>query len=347
MIGDFFSCGGVFDSAHYWLYSSSCSSIPSPGGPGSLVGSTKIAENTSPLPQDRFFFNYSFFDSTRLYPGNVDVHRFTPGFEKTFWCGNASFEMRFPMAATINSSINMEGIPDTSNYEFGNIAFTPKVLLCRSCCGAVSMGMTVTVPTADDVVVVMDNGMPVARVQNEATHLMPFVGFLYTPNPCWFAQGFLQYDVAANGNTALVDADGSGLQHVGELNDTAFQYLDIGIGRWLYRSCQSMCCERLRSVALTSEIHWNKSLQDGDYIEDTDPFYAYRIGNVATNVDIWDLTVGLHVRLCDTTVSAAYIIPLNDGRDKPFDGEFRLIVNRWFGCSSENYGYGAYPGIFP
>ena len=39
----------------------------------------------------------------------------------------------------------------------------------------------------------------------------------------------------------------------------------------------------------------------------------------------------------------AYVVPLTDGPDKPFDGEFRLIVNRRFGRSSEAYG----PGTFP
>ena len=344
MIGDFFSSGGFYYNNYHMVYSSSCCSFP---GPGAVIGSTKIAENSSPIPQDRFFFNYSYFDSTSLYPGDVDVHRFTPGFEKTFLYGNASFEMRFPMASTLDSSIDMESLaPNTSSYEFGNIAMTPKVLLRRTCCGALSAGMTITVPTADDIEATMADGTVVGRIENEAVHLMPFVGFVYTPNPCWFAQGYLQYDVATTGNRALIDYDGiNGLQEVGYVNDTTFQYLDLSIGRWLYQSCQSMCCERLRSVAFTTEVHWNKSLQEGDFIEETTGLYG--VGNFAENVDIWDLTLGLHVRLCDTTITAAYIVPLTDGPDRPFDGEFRLIVNRWFGRSSENYGYGAYPGIFP
>ena len=311
------------------------------------MGATKIAENSSPFPQDRFFLNYSYFDSTPLYPGDVDVQRFTPGFEKTFWCGNASFEMRFPTAITLDSSIDMENFPETSSYEYGNLALTPKVLLCRSCRGAISAGMTITLPTADDIEATMAGGDPVVgRIENDAAHLMPFVGFLYTPNPCWFVQGYLQYDFATTGNRALIDfRDGNGLQEVGYVNDAAFQYLDLGIGRWLYQSSQSMRCERLRSVALTAEVHWNSSLQEGDYIEDPGGFWG--VGNFAEDVDVWDATIGLHVRLRDTTISLAYITPLTDGPDKPFDGELRLIVNRWFGRSSEAYGSGAYPGIFP
>jgi hypothetical protein len=154
----------------------------------------------------------------------------------------------------------------------------------------------------------------------------------------------LQDDFATTGNRALVYTGFQGLEEAGYLNDTAFQYLDLEVGRWLYRSCSSMCCERLRYVALTAEIHWNKSLQKGDFISTPD---YYIVGNTAENVDIWDATIGLHVRLCDTTISAAYVVPLNDGTDKPFDGEFRLIVNRWFGYSAQGAGYGSYPGIFP
>ena len=338
MIGDYFPAGGAFYNSMYGVYSSSCSSFPSPSA---VIGSTKIAENSSPMPQDRFFFNYSYFDSTPLYPGDVNVNRFTPGFEKTFLCGNASFEMRFPTAATLDSTIVMDDVPDTSSFEFGNIAMTPKVLLRRTWCGALSMGMTITVPTADDINAVLADGTQVAQIENEAMHLMPFVGWLWTPNPCWFAMGYLQYDVATTGNTALVDYDGTGLQEVGYLNDTAFQYLDVAIGRWLYRSCAPMCVSRLRSVAVAMELHWNKSLQEGDYIlSETD---GYLVGNTAENVDVLDGTIGLHVRMCDTTISLAYVAPLTDGYDKPFDGEFRLIVNRWFGRSSEAYGYGPYP----
>ena len=345
MIGDFFYSGGIYINDWHWVGTSTCSSFP---GPGAMIGSTKIAENSSPLPQDRFFLNYSYFDSTALYPGDVDVHRFTPGFEKTFLCGNASFEMRFPMASTLSSSVELENVPNTSHYELGNIAMTPKVLLCQTPCGAVSAGMTIALPTADPIEATMVDGqLVVGRIENDAVHLMPFLGFLCTPNPCWFAQGYLQYDFATTGNRALIDNDDTGLQEVGYLNDAAFQYLDLEIGRWLYRSCQSVCCERLRYVALTAELHWNKSLQEGDLIVSPDPINGYVIGNFAENVDIWDGTIGLHVRLCDTTITAAYIVPLTDGRDKPFDGEFRLIVNRWFGRSSEGAGYGAYPGIFP
>jgi hypothetical protein len=317
--------------------------IPSPSGPGAVVGTTKIAENSSALPQDRFFLNYSYFDNAAIFPGGVNVSRFSPGFEKTFLCGNASLEMRFPMSVTLDSTIISDDGTDLSHGEFGNLALTPKVLLCRNRQVALAAGMTIALPTADDVNVVMTDGTHLVRIDNEAVHLMPFVGWLWTPNPCWYAQGFLQYDVATAGNPVGINLDGTGLESAGSLSDTTFQYLDLAIGRWVYRSCQSMSCQRLRSVAVTGELHWNKSLEAGDYIESGN----FLVGNTATNVDLWDATIGLHVRLCDTTISAAYVTPIGGGLDQPFDGEFRLIVNRWFGRSSEAYGSGTYPGVFP
>lgn len=64
-----------------------------PGGnigaaPGAQIGRLKLTENTSPIPQDRVFVNYSYFDDTPLFPGGVNVNRVAPGFEKTFLDGN-------------------------------------------------------------------------------------------------------------------------------------------------------------------------------------------------------------------------------------------------------------------
>src|SRR5436190_13788331 len=60
---------------------------------GSSVGVMKFAENGSPIPRDRFFVNYSYFDDVNLIPGGMAVRRLTPGFEKTFFDGTTSFEL--------------------------------------------------------------------------------------------------------------------------------------------------------------------------------------------------------------------------------------------------------------
>ena len=65
----------------------------------------KIAENTSPMPRDRLIFDYGYFDNVPLAPGGVNVNRLTLGFEKTFLDGMMSFELKAPMASTVDSTV--------------------------------------------------------------------------------------------------------------------------------------------------------------------------------------------------------------------------------------------------
>ena len=132
---------------------------------------------------------------------------------------------------------------------------------------AISGGLTVAPPTADDVNVVTADGTPLVQVLNRSTHLGPFLGLLWTPNDRWFAQGFLQYDVAANGNPVFINQGltGAELANVGNLVDTPFQYVDIGVGYWAYRGHDRF--HRLTGWAFTSELHWNRSLRESDVVQ--------------------------------------------------------------------------------
>ena len=80
-----------------------------PSSAGSVVGRMKIAENVSPLPRDRVFFNYSLFGNVPLSQGGGNVNRFSPGFEKTFFNRMTSVELRAPFAATLNSDVTVGG----------------------------------------------------------------------------------------------------------------------------------------------------------------------------------------------------------------------------------------------
>jgi hypothetical protein len=302
--------------------------LPSPSN-GGVVGRTKIAENTSPIPRDRLLLNYSYFDGVPLFPGGVNVNRFTPGFEKTFFNGWTSLEMKIPMATTLDSTIVQGGTTSSSHDEFGNMAITFKTLVLRRETIVFSGGLMVTVPTADDTLLVLPDGTPLIAVRNRSTHLGPFLGFLWAPNDRFFAQGFLQWDVAANGNPVLIDQQQDrGLECVGDLHDATFQYLDLGIGSWLYRSEEAS--RRLTGLAWTAELHWNKSLEPTDVVTAGD----FRVGDYGDNIEALNLTVGAHLELRDrTTITAGYTCPLGGGRDREFNGEFRLMLNRFFGAS--------------
>ena len=49
--------------------------------------------------------------------------------------------------------------------------------------------------------VVLEDGTPLLVIRNDAVHLGPFFGALWTPNERLFSHGFLQCDVASVGNT--------------------------------------------------------------------------------------------------------------------------------------------------
>jgi hypothetical protein len=302
--------------------------IPSPSG--GVVGRMKIADDTSPMPRDRLIFDYDYFDGVPLFPGGVNVSRFTPGFEKTFFDGWMSFEMKFPMATTLDSTIVQDGVTNTSNGEFGNMLLTWKTLLILREKWAISGGLSVAPPTADDVRVVTADGTPLVQVQNRATHLGPFVGLLWTPNDRWFAQGFLQYDVGANGNPVLINENqlsaAPRLTNIGTLVDTPFQYVDIGLGYWAYRGHERF--RRLTGWAFTGELHWNHSLQAADTVTAGD----WRIGDFASTIESLNLTLGTHLEFFDrTTVTVGYSVPLGGGLDREFNGELRVMLNRRFG----------------
>jgi len=306
-----------------WWYKYYVIDVPTPGG---AVGRMKIAENTSPMPRDRLIFNYSFFDNVPLYPGGVGVNRFTPGFEKTFFDGMASFEMKMPMAVTLDSNLIQDGPTDLSHGEFGNMALTFKMLMLKRANWAYSLGLTMTVPTADDTQLISLEGTPLIQVENQSVHLEPFIGFLWTPNDRFFLQGFVQWDVDTNGNPVFVNTRENGLERVGRVNDTTFQYFDVGIGRWLYRS--NSRCSRLSGIACTAELHWNRSLQTADYVTSGN----FRVGNPSGVCETINATLGTHVEIWNQSlVTVGYSVPVGGGQDQMFDGELRVMFSRRFG----------------
>ncbi len=316
-----------FGAVWYYDYYIHTINVPNPAA-GGVVGRMKIADNTSPMPRDRLLFNYSYFDNVPLATGGVGVSRFTPGFEKTFYGGQASFEMKIPMAVTLDSILVEDGSTDLSHGELGNMGLTFKALVLQRRNWACSVGMTISVPTADDTRLVATDGTQLIHIQNEAVHLAPFVGLLWTPNDCFFAQGFVQWEVEANPNPVFIN-QGNGLAYVDDIHDTTYQYVDVGIGQWLYQS--NSPCQRLSGVAWTAELHWNYSLKATDFVEAGN----YRAGDLSSVQELFNLTLGLHVEFYErTSLTLGYTTPLGGGRDQQFDGEFRLLVNRRFGPQS-------------
>lgn len=293
-------------------------------GPGDLLGRTRLQDNNSAMPQDRVYFDYSYFHNAALTAGGVDVNRFAPGFEKTFLGGMGSVEVRVPLGMTINSNL-VSGLPaDTSNFEMGNVVIAPKLLLSSDPDLAIACGLGVALPTADDVVVRMQNGAEALRVENDAVHLLPYFAVLYAPcGSNSFGHLFLTYDFDVNGNGVYADLGGSSLSSIGAWSDQHLVTLNLSYGRWVYQAANA--CDRLQGVALSAELHYTGSVSDADSVSGG----TFVVGDPTADISLLNATIGGHVRLGQTTFTAGYSLPVTSD-DRVFDGELRAIVNRAF-----------------
>ena len=252
-----------------------------------FVGRVRIQDNNAALPRDRIIFDYNFFHNVPLTRDGVDVSRFTPGIEKTFWDGMASVEVRVPMAVTLSSDATLGTAPDASRYEFGNVVVIPKVLLTSNRNAAIAAGIGISLPTANDVTVFNAVGQPLLGVTNESVHLVPYVAMTYAPaNGRYFSQVFVTVDVDANGNSVAANLTGNGLQNVSVWNDQTLLSASGSVGRYLYRNTSRS--GRLRSLACSLEVHYTGTMEDAETISAG----AFRLGNPHSNLSLLNGTVG-------------------------------------------------------
>ncbi len=300
------------------------------------AGVLKLAEGTSPLPRDRVFFSYNYFNNVALIPGGTGVNRITPGMEKTFFDGNASVEVRVPMAWTLNSTIPINSQTGAINYgtndfELGNVTFFSKFILARSEHLVLTGGSGICIPTADDTKIVdpaRGNRTRLA-IKNDAVHLMPFVGAIYTPTEAWFTQGLIQIDVATRGREVVIDGN-----HAGRLNDSTFLFASIGTGYWLHRDTNSN--SYLTGLAPIFELHLNQGLQNLDSLTYTaDNSGTTMLGSpTAGKVQTLNAVIGVTSQIQNNkTLTVGYGVPIGGGSDTVFDGELRVLFNWYFGGS--------------
>ncbi len=305
--------------------------VPLPGGG---VGTSKIAENSSPIPRDRVYLNYSYFNSVPLLATGVDVNRFTPGIEKTFFEGMSSIEVRTPFASTLSNNLFADGTTNTDSTEFGNLTVYLKQLFYTSDTLAVSGGLGLTLPTAGDSTVFLAAGLPpLINIRNQSVHLLPFLGSLYTPTDQLFVQQFLQFDFDANGNAISIDDGGGTLIPAGRLNDQTVLYYSIGGGYWLYDNPNS---DRLFTrIAPIVELHYNKSLTGTDGLLNAN---VIGVNLTGSNLDLLNGVVGMTAMMGENkSLTLAYTTPLGAGDNRQFNGELRVMFNWYFGGSASRF----------
>jgi hypothetical protein len=190
-------------------------------------GPIKIAENESPRPMDRVFATWDYFHNVNHF--NVQLHRETIGFEKTFLDGNASIGLRAPAFEMDGGGQSRGGLNDLSVVLKYAVVNDP-------CSGnVVSAGVMATAPTGPAFTAF--DGTTV-----HSTLVQPFVGGVWN-NGYFYVQGF---------SSAAVPI---------ERRDVLVLLNDVGLGYYAYLSCEESWLE---FVVPTIEAHVNTPITHRD-----------------------------------------------------------------------------------
>jgi hypothetical protein len=234
----------------------------------------------------------------------------------------------------------------------GNLSTTLKAYLLQYKQISISGGLGMSLPTGSGVSAIVGESFDstntadyAIKIDNDAVHLMPFLGaYRQVGDSCWL-QAFTQIDVPTNGNDVRIVQD----RYDGMSNDISVSgdsikeqtllYADISFGKWWYRNiceCGDPRCRSgrrgLTGVASLLELHYTSSLNDAN------EFNLGGNSRVGTDnrFDILNMTTGLQFELNqELRINLAGVFPLRDGRfdiggrrdDRGFDSEFALQVN--------------------
>jgi hypothetical protein len=311
------------DAPIYQVFQVTEINIPGPNV-GDVAGRVRVQDNNSTMPRDRVFFDYNYFHNVPFTANGIDVNRFTPGVEKTFWNGMASLEVRVPMAVTFNTTQSLAAGPDANKGEFGDLALISKFLLTSNDSCALAAGMAVALPTADNYELYGINGEKILEIENDSVHLIPFLAFLYTPERSnYFVQSFITVDVDANGNPVFGNMGASGLENIGDWNDQTYLTGSAAIGRFIYQNNSRNA--NLQAVALISEFHYTATANDADIIRNG----PFQLGNPGQDLSLLNGVFGANFRFQNYSLTTGYSVPLTSD-DRIFDGEARVFLNRFF-----------------
>jgi hypothetical protein len=303
--------------------------IPGAGGSRRV----KIGENNSPIPQDRFFFMYNHFHNVYQFntleftpvptpvQRQLPIDRYILGVEKTFLDQWWSVEVRMPF----NGSIDVN-TPDfnVSGGNYGNLAVILKRLLYMDESFGMAVGLGLDLPTGSSAEGRFGTGA--LRFENDAVHLLPYFGAVAMPTDNLFFTGFLQVDVAANGNEVLFGPAGRPQFSAGDFVEQNLLYCDLGAGYWLYRNEYA---EWINGVAGQLEFHYTTALQDTDAVFIESPQLQSLISNPVNRFDIVNVSAGINIAFgTAANLRVAGVFPLGDGRDRRFfDSEVQVQFN--------------------
>jgi hypothetical protein len=260
------------------------------------------------------------------------IDRYTIGYEKTFFNQMTSLEVRMPFTGSFNATL--PGL-SVNNGNYGNLAVIMKGLLWRGENLGIGAGMGIDTPTGSSTVSRL--GPTNLRIENNALHLLPYLGFLYAPgDPQWgwgnglFVSGFLQFDAATNGNhVQFVDPGTSNKTTIGKYNEQNLMFIDLSVGYWLYRNPYAY---RITGLAVVNEIHYTTSVQSPDLVAGTTGGTGATVTNPSGHIDVTNYTIGVQTLLFDaSSLRVAGVFPVGSRQDSRFfDSEVQVQFNRRF-----------------
>lgn len=326
--------------------------IPLAGG----ARRVKIAENNSAIPADRLIYMHNHFrdaiegdvfqfpladdDNVTSFPflaqkkSRRSVSRSTVGFEKTFFDGQASVEVRLPIN---HRRLEMKSADlESDGGNVGNLAVIVKRILFENDSIIVSGGTGVDVPTGDSA---HGRVADVAfQLENDAVHIMPFLMAAGTNNN-YFWQAAAQLDVPIGGNEVIVDVDDDPdlfdsfdqdffrPTSLGDLDEQVLLFISASGGVWIFENPDATI---LSGIAGVAELHYTKTLEPSREIRavtgHNDDVFNFRSSN--GQLDVVNATFGLHTLFSNgATARFGLAFPLRRGDNRLFDAEAQFQVN--------------------
>ena len=194
-----------------------------------LHASYKIMEGESPLPENRAYITYTFYDNVdRLFPSSVagssNLNRETLGLEQTFGGGDSSIGLRLPF-------LQLTGNSDVEDNEVGDLSIIYKhaFIYDRQTGNLFSGGMVLTVPTGQGLEIEGESTI-------HSTVFQPFLGF-YHNFDAFYVEGF---------SSVAVPTD---------MRDVALMFNSLALGYRLYQDDASDA--PIRAILPQAELHLN------------------------------------------------------------------------------------------
>jgi len=333
MFGDFFGPDIQFTAIGFLPGQRFLSDVTLGGsGAGSRL---KIGENNHASPTDRVYFMYQHFHNTIRADADptlgqnlvsFSTNRYVIGLERTLLDGFWSVAVQTSFNGEhefINGPFGVEG------DSMGNLAIILKRLLFQSNSLGLSAGIGINTPTGSDAATSIDTELFVVR--NNAVHLVPFVAFASAPSNTCFYQGFVQLDMAANGNRIEFSDKTvpAAPTTIGFFNDQNLLHADFMAGVWLLSNPGR---SGLTALSIQGELHYTTTLQDTDSVAFATPNrFSTGFGNSVNRLDIFNFTCALQGEIANNTdVRFGAVFPLSKDNDRLFDSEFQVQINRRF-----------------